>query len=128
MIDWLARFRRKAPGPLTGGSATRRQKTYTAATGWVYEYVFEGRRTAARGLHSAIEFVFTVSADRRNWSPISVFVMERDVSGRSANECYAIAKMSLFQAFDEREPAGMEREIVVRKDAIAAILTQLGLD
>jgi hypothetical protein len=135
MVDWFARFRRKASAPLTGAPAIRRQKTYTAGTGWVYEYFYQGRRAAGRNRRAAIEFVFSVSADRRNWFPVSVFLIEadladweRDLRRLSATECYAIAKISLFQAFDEREPAQIEREIVVQRGAIDTILNQLGLD
>ena len=64
--------------------------------------------------------VFLIEADLADW--------ERDLRRISATECYAIAKMSLFEAFDEREPAQMQREIVVRRDAIDTILNQLGLD
>jgi hypothetical protein len=44
------------------------------------------------------------------------------------NERYAIAKMALFEAFDERpEPAAMRDEVVVRAADAAAILSRLGL-
>ena len=98
--------------PLAGVPAVRRQKTYSAQSGYVYQYFYEGHRpsSAERGT----EYVFDVSSDRKTSSPVSVVVSDAAVaswqneSGRtlSATEQYAIAKMALFQAFDERGIAG----------------------
>ena len=45
MFDWL---RKKKDAPLTGAPAVRRQKTYSAESGYVYQYFYEGQRPAAR--------------------------------------------------------------------------------
>lgn len=112
--------------PLTGAPAVRRMKTYSAQSGYVYQYFYEGRRGAA--------FVFSISADRKNWSPLDVTVEEAALEaweqghGRqlSGTERYAIAKMALFQAFDERpEPKAMKAEL--RVAAVEAIVEALGL-
>jgi len=54
----------KKEAPLTGAPAVRRQKTYSAESGYVYQYYYEGQRPASRDGSSGIEFVFNVSADR----------------------------------------------------------------
>ena len=47
----------------------------------------------------------------------------------SSNEHYAIAKMALFQAFDERPaPALMRDEVRVRNADVEGIIETLGLE
>ena len=47
----------------------------------------------------------------------------------SSTERYAIAKMALFQAFDEREhPSQMKHEVQVRPADVDAILASLDID
>ena len=67
MWKWLNKRQRgePPPAPLTGAPPYRRQKTYTAETGYVYEYYYEGYRVAARNDESGAEHVFAVSADRK---------------------------------------------------------------
>jgi hypothetical protein len=122
--------------PLTGKPEVRRLKTYSAQSGYVYQYFYEGHRPLPAGSDSGTEFVFTVSADRKNWSPIPVLVSDRAVSdwelshqrGLSSTERYAIAKMALFLAFDERtSPELMKQEIRVRTADVDAIIDTLGL-
>jgi len=116
------------PVPLTGAPPVRRQKTYSAQSGYVYQYYYEGQRPTRP--EPGTEFVFDVSADRKTSTPVSVIVPDDAVQswqrdhGRELNstERYAIAKMALFQAFDQREsPAGMGAP--VRVDAVAAAET-----
>ena len=121
--------------PLTGAPAVRRQKSYSGQSGYVYQYFYEGHRPAraARGT----EFVFNVSADRKTSMPVSVLVSEealgpwqqehaRELGG---TERYAIAKMALFRAFDEREnPAAMKEPIEVRSPDVASFLATLDID
>jgi hypothetical protein len=121
--------------PLAGVPAVRRQKTYSAQSGYVYQYFYEGHRpsSAERGT----EYVFDVSSDRKTSSPVSVVISDAAVatwqneSGRtlSATEQYAIAKMALFQVFDEREsPEAMRQAVHVSPGAVQAILAALHID
>jgi hypothetical protein len=80
--------------------------------------------------------VFRVSADRKNWRPSKVLLPDNAVAAwqaaqareLSATERYAIAKMALFQAFDEREtPALLKSDVRVRSGDIEAIAETLGL-
>lgn len=133
MLDWL---RKKKPA-LTGAPAVRRQKTYSAQTGYVYQYCYEGQRPAVFDRDKGKEYVFGVTADRRTSFAVSVFVgeaaletWEREHSRPlSATERYAIAKLALFQAFDERPaPARMKDAVLVRAADVEAILQTLGIE
>lgn len=118
--------------PLTGAPAVRRLKSYSAQSGRVYQYCYEGQRAN----EAAIEFVFSLSADRKTWQSASVLVEHAALRGweqshgreLASNERYAVAKMSLFQAFDERAgPAQMAAAIRVREADVEAIVETLGL-
>lgn len=129
-------FFSKKHAPLTGAPAVRRIKSYSARSGYVYQYFYEGQREfRASGDHGR-EFVFSVSADRKIWHDASVFVSESALEawqrdhGRelSPTERYAVAKIALFQAFDERPaPALLRGGIFVRNADIAGIVEALDL-
>jgi hypothetical protein len=131
MLGWF----RKKPAPLTGAPAVRRQKTYSAQSGYVYQYFYEGHRRSSPP--PGTEYVFDVSADRKTSSHVSVFISDEAVvswesqSGRalSGTERYALAKMALFQAFDEREdPAAMRDAVRVEAADVQTILANLNID
>jgi hypothetical protein len=133
MFRWL---RKKQLAPLTGAPAVRRQKTHSAQSGYVYQYFYEGQRPGLRDRERGSEFVFEVTSDRKTSFPVSVFVSETAITvweerhGRilTSSERYAVAKMALFQAFDEREaPAQMREEVRVRVADVEAILSTLGV-
>ena len=113
----------------------RRQKTYSAQSGYVYLYYYEGQREVSAS-DPATEYVFSISSDRKTWHALSVLVTRAAVRewegahGRELNstERYAVAKMALFQAFDERPaPEQMKEEVRVRTADIEAIVETLGL-
>jgi hypothetical protein len=125
------------PQPLTGAPAIRRQKTYSGQSGYVYQYYYEGHRPYKRDRHNGTEYVFNVSADRKTSTAVSVLVSDTAVvdwqsrHGRTlyASERYAIAKMALFRAFDERpNPAAMSAEVQVRAADVEAILITLDIE
>jgi hypothetical protein len=137
MWKWFRKQRESADQPLTGSPSHRRLKTYTAGSGYVYEYYYEGYRVAQRGEWTGAEHVFSVSADRKRWFPVPVFLPDNATAewerenGRDldSTERYAIVKMSLFQAFDDRDhPSEMEGDVLIDPKDIPEILTQLGLD
>ena len=122
--------------PLSGKPEIRRLKTYSAQSGYVYQYFYEGHRPFRSSGESGAEFVFSLSADRKNWHPVSVLVSEESLATwerthqrqLSSTERYAVAKMALFQAFDERAtPDLMKQEIRVRNADVEAIVNTLGL-
>ena len=132
MFDWF----RKKEAPLSGAPAVRRQKTYSAESGYVYQYFYEGQRPAQRDGKTGVQFVFNVSADRKSSFPVSVFVsddvleswQQRHARQLGSTERYAIAKMSLFRAFDQRPaPDAMREEVRVQAEDIESILATLDI-
>lgn len=121
---------------LTGTPAVRRLKTYSAQSGYVYQYFYEGHRPFRAAGDSGTAFVFSISSDAKNWHPASVMLGDAAVRAwesaherqLSSTEHYAVAKMALFQAFDERPlPAQMKEDVHVRNADVEAILDTLGL-
>jgi hypothetical protein len=132
----LRNFFTKKASPLTGAPAVRRLKSYSAQSGYVYQYFYEGQRPFRAGGESGQEFVFTVSADRKTFHPVSVLVSEGALLAweqayartLSVTERYAVSKMALFQAFDERAtPLLMKQDVSVRAADVAGIIEALGL-
>jgi hypothetical protein len=129
MAGWLKRMMRCAPAeppaaPLRGARAVRRMKSFAADTGYVYEYYYEGMRDVAGGE----EYVFAASADRREYKPLSVFVAA-DRRGLRAVERYAVAKLALFEALNEREDtARMADPVQVLAADVERFLAQLGFE
>jgi len=124
---------RKTPPPLSGAPAVRREKNYTAESGYVYRYFYLGNRAAEGGT----EYVFEVSADRHGFILVSVVLGEAALArwqssharDLAATERYAIAKMSLLRAFDQcPAPSEMPREVIVSAADVADILETLGID
>ena len=134
MFDrWFSRKQQ----PLTGAPAIRRQKSYSGQSGYVYQYYYEGHRPYKRDRKSGTEYVFDVSADRKTSIAVSVLVSDSALEdwqsrhGRTlhASERYAVAKMALFQAFDERpNPAAMSADVHVRAADVEAILIALDIE
>jgi hypothetical protein len=126
--------------PMPRPDAVRRVKSYSAADGFVYQYYFfEGNRAQRDGSPGG-EFTYVVSADRRSAFPFKVFVAQSALeawakqNGRplSSSEEYAVAKMRLFQAFDDGSvqapPEGQQpHEVVVDESNLENLLVQLGI-
>lgn len=132
----LRNFFTKKALPLTGAPAVRRLKSYSAQSGYVYQYFYEGQRPFRTGGASGAEYVFTVSADRKTWHPTNVRLDTAAVRAweqshtreLSSAEQYAVVKMALFQAFDERPgPPQMKEDVLVRHADVEAIIETLGL-
>jgi hypothetical protein len=89
--------------------AVRRVKSYSAANGYVYQYYFYEVNRISHADCPAGEFIYAISADRKTAFPLRIVVLQTaleawaQANGRplSSSEEYAIAKMRLFQAFDE---------------------------
>lgn len=85
-------------------------KTYSAESGYVYQYVYRGHRREA----DATEFVFSATADRKNWKLLSICISDAAVQdwGSSSSrelmdaERYAVVKLALFEFFDRTAGLG----------------------
>jgi hypothetical protein len=126
-VTFFRKWFQKSSEPLTGAPATRRLKTYSAQSGYVYQYRYEGQRGA--------DYTFSVSADRKTWRELHVGVSAEAIDawetshGRtlSSTERYALAKMGLFAAFDDRATPAELGELV-SVDDVAGIAENLGFD
>jgi len=114
----------------------RRIKSYSAATGYVYQYQFQDAHSANEGSASGNEYVYYVSADRKTMFPVRIFVPRDSVeswskkTGRTltGTEEYAVAKMRLFQALDELEDFATARpKLTVDESNLGALLERLDL-
>ena len=114
----------------------RRVKTYSSAGGYVYQYQFhEVKPVMSEGVASN-DYVYYVSTDRKTMFPVHVQVrgdameshgkqLGRKLSG---TEEYAVAKMRLFQAFDEDENFSATRPVlIVDSSNLAALLAELDI-
>jgi hypothetical protein len=120
--------------------AVRRIKSYSAANGYVYQYYFyELNRISVEG-EAAGEFVYAISADRGTSFALRIFVKQTaldawaEANGRALtrSEEYAVAKMRLFQAFDEgivpvTAEAAREVRLVVDESNLEQILRLLNI-
>jgi hypothetical protein len=134
ILDFPFRALNKSPMPRP--EAAHRVKSYSAATGYVYQYYFYEVEKARRGNSSGTEYAYMVSVDRQRMFPLKVFVVKDALERWSARtgqqltgtEEYAVAKMRLFQAFDEIEGlADKSPELAVDDSNLDGLLSQLDL-
>jgi hypothetical protein len=116
--------------------AAHRVKSYSSATGYVYQYYFYEVERIQRGSTLGTEYVYMVSANRQHAFPVRIFILEDALKKWSAHtgqqltgtEQYAIAKMRLFQAFDEIEGlAAPAPSLFVDDSNLATLLSRLDL-
>ena len=117
----------------------RRLKTYTAQTGYAYEYYFVGKRNALDDdpLAPATEYIFDISSDRKTTCAVSVFLAPQALQtyagshGRTLSdpEQYAAVKMRLLQALDEIADMPQHgRRLTLDSELLAALLESVGID
>ena len=117
----------------------RRVKTYTAQTGYVYEYYFVGKRDALAEdpFAPSTEFIFDVSSDRKTIFAVSVFLPPRALEEYTADhgralsepEQYAAVKLRLMQAFDETANMLYDgRLLLLDAVSLPALLESIGID
>lgn len=115
----------------------RRIKTYSAQTGYVYEFYFVGKRRALPEEKPATEFIFDVSSDRKTRFSVSVFLTDNAVDGWTAAhgrlptepEQYAAAKMRLLRGFDNiPDMLGSGRRLNLEAAEMGELLGELGVE
>ncbi|MBI4467245.1 MAG: hypothetical protein HY656_07455 [Acidobacteria bacterium] len=116
----------------------RRIKSYSAQTGYVYQYYFdEVRAEQRRAGQEGTEYVYVVSRDRKHTFLVPVFLRRQALEewakrhGRRLNgtEEYAAAKMRLFAAFDGLPELEAKRlTIEVTSENLEELLAQLDID
>ena len=119
--------------------SVRRVKTYTAQSGYVYEYYFVGKREALAEdpFAASTEFVFDVSPDRKTVFAVSVFLLPRALGAFAAErgrvlsepEQYAAAKLCLQKGFDEiTNMLENGRRLSIDSDLLMELLQSVGID
>jgi hypothetical protein len=117
----------------------RRVKTYSAQTGYVYEYYFVGKRAALADdpFAPSTEFIFDVSPDRKSVFAVSIFLPSRALAGYaeehgrslSDSEQYAAAKLRMLQGFDEIANMLLDgRRLVLDTVSLTTLLESVGID
>jgi hypothetical protein len=117
----------------------RRIKTYTAQTGYVYQYYFVGKRAvlASDPEAPATEYVFDATSDRKTTFAVSVFLRPEALAAWAANrgralsdpEQYAAVKLRLMQGFDEiPDMVHHGRRLVVTADDVITLLDSIGVE
>ncbi|HUI84285.1 MAG TPA: hypothetical protein VL240_08680 [Candidatus Binatia bacterium] len=118
---------------------TRRLKTYTGETGYVYQYYFVGKRPALEDDPEApsTEYVFDVTADRKTTFAVSVFLQPQALEGWAAAhgrnltepEQYAAVKLRLMQGFDEiSDMLHQGRRLRLDAELLLALLESIGVE
>jgi hypothetical protein len=116
-------------------------KTYTASSGYVYQYYFVGQREAPaiqQDSESATEFIFDVTRDRHATFAFSVLLGESALAdwashhGRTLSEpeCYAAAKLRLLRGFDELGSADLRqvsRQLPITPGVLEELLDEIGV-
>lgn len=114
------------------GNFTPRVKTYSAQSGFVYEYRFASHTADDAGDH----YRFGATEDRRAILDIIVLIRSDAVQAWEVDECriltpterYAVAKLALFAALDEAEhPDRIPKPVVVNAVQVRDILTALDI-
>lgn len=124
MFSW---FSNKAV-PLKPLPLSQREKSYSAESGFVYQYCFKGLAgknhvfevTADRKVH----FEVTIALQPESLAPCS----ERMGSPLRWNEEYALAKLCLFAAFDAVEgPEQLRQTVVPTPESLLEHMTALNM-
>jgi hypothetical protein len=114
----------------------RRIKTYSAASGYVYQYQFHEVHPATRERRAGTEYIYYVTADRKTMFALKIFVARDAIQKWSegakrtltGTEEYAVAKMRLFEGLDDAEDFPASRpDLIVDETNIEELLEKLNL-
>jgi hypothetical protein len=114
-------------------------KTYSAPTGYVYQYYFVGQRPALTDdpEFPSTEYVFDVTSDRKTTFAVSIFVPPHALGhwavhrGRKLTEPeqYAGVKLRLLRGFDEITDMLREgRRLRLDGELLIELLDSIGVD
>ncbi len=118
--------------------SVRRVKTYTAQSGYVYQYYFVGQRPALADAPEApaTEFIFDVTPDRKTMYAVSVLLPAEalrawaSAHGRALtdSEQYAAAKLRLLRGFDEIERLAAPLRLLADAPTVEELLSEIGVE
>ena len=120
---------------LTQGPYSGRPRSWTADSGYVYEYAFAGFRRIRQGGEDLIEYRFAVTFGKPQGVTIAVFLPESRLPAwtgtareLTASERYGIAKLCLKAEFDRAEsPAQLLETLRPAEEQIGEIARTLDL-
>lgn len=107
---------------------SQREKSYSSASGFVYQYQFKGL--------AGSKHVFDVTADRKTHFDVLIELQPASLAPCAArmgsplrwNEEYALAKLSLFAAFDAAAgPEQLRQTFVPGAEALLEHMTALNM-
>jgi hypothetical protein len=115
--------------------STGRPRTYSAESGYVYQYVFSGYRQMKRRDDRLTEYVFEITSGRApaftTKIVLSDFAMRSSVAGGrdlSGSERFGIAKVALKRSLDSYDhPSAIPAELVVPEEELREISEMLDL-
>ncbi len=124
---FFAGDKRAVAEPLHGRPKVRREKVYSADSGYVYQYFYEGFRVVERNGRPGWEHIFNCTSDRAARFTVTVFASDEAFAEwqreheRELNEVekYALVKMALFAGFDAHEHLTADMEISLDSEHIA---------
>jgi hypothetical protein len=119
-----------------GGPRTGRQKTYSAESGYVYQYVLSSFRQHRRGGEDLHEYTFEVSGGPGRTSSVAIvlkssvlhtWIRQHDREF-SASERYGIAKITLKRELDSADnPATLPASVSPNVNQVDDVCRFLGL-
>jgi hypothetical protein len=134
-LSWWQKLFRRTPD-YGGAPRLQRQKTYSAESGYVYQYSLSSFRQHRRSGEKGYEYCFSVSGGRAAESQISVILRNgvlqqweaQHVRELTASERYALAKIALKRHLDGSEtPADVQTNVSPDLAEVDSISTFLGL-
>ena len=134
LLGFLRTILRRDP-PLVRTRSTGRPRTYSADSGYVYQYWFAGFRPVKRAGEGYIEYVFEVTGARESPSAVSVLLAEGRLPAwtgtqreLTASERYGIAKLCLKRALDSfPDPKTLSPQVVPSKSDVEEVAATLDL-
>lgn len=132
MSVWRRLSRGRSEPEFSGAPAVRRIKTYSAQSGYVYQYYFDGRREH----QGCSEYRFQAAIDAKSFAPVLVRLSGEIIGvwqGSAARELiptelYGVAKLLLFKLLDETDPAALHgSEIKLSHEELNRIAKELDL-
>ncbi len=111
LLGWFRMRGQPAARVFRGKPRIRREKAYSADSGYVYQYTYEGYCDTQRAGLDGRDYVFRCTSDRSSRIDVTIFApserfadWERDAERNLTEvERYAVVKMRLFALFDGSE-------------------------
>jgi hypothetical protein len=134
-IAVFKRFFSRNSVPWSGAPANPRLKTYTAESGYVFHYFYQGHRPSR--VAAGTEFAFQISLDRRDWQRLVIYLpntallawQQAHARELSSNERYALVKMKLFEFFERHSPPARLPDLVLVDAAdVTGLLEKLDVE